>query len=166
MKRKQALIFLVLLTLSVGCDHATKQIALKILEGSPTLSMAGDTLRFQLASNPGAFLSLGSQLPAWVREAIFLGLIPALLAIVCIGALHKGFASRGSVVGLALVAGGGLANWLDRVMNDGSVTDFMSLGIGPIRTGIFNFADVSILAGAALLYWSLRHRDDSEQQAA
>jgi lipoprotein signal peptidase len=31
-----------------------------------------------------------------------------------------------------------------------AVVDFMNLGIGPLRTGIFNAADVSILAGAAV----------------
>jgi signal peptidase II len=35
-------------------------------------------------------------------------------------------------------------------LNDGLVTDFVSLGVGPLRTGIFNVADVCIVAGALL----------------
>jgi lipoprotein signal peptidase len=31
------------------------------------------------------------------------------------------------------------------------VTDFVSLGIGPVRTGIFNVADVAIVAKVLLL---------------
>jgi signal peptidase II len=33
----------------------------------------------------------------------------------------------------------------------GAVTDFMNLGIGSLRTGIFNVADLAIVAGIALL---------------
>ncbi len=40
----------------------------------------------------------------------------------------------------ALIAGGEVANWLDRLVHGGTVIDFVSLGIGPIRTGIFNVA--------------------------
>jgi signal peptidase II len=31
------------------------------------------------------------------------------------------------------------------------VTDFLNVGIGPLRTGIFNLADMAIMAGALLL---------------
>jgi signal peptidase II len=33
----------------------------------------------------------------------------------------------------------------------GSVVDFMNVGVGSFRTGIFNVADVAILAGIGLL---------------
>lgn len=48
-----------------------------------------------------------------------------------------------------LFISGGASNWLDRATR-GSVVDFMNLGIGTLRTGIFNAADVSILTGAAV----------------
>lgn len=50
-----------------------------------------------------------------------------------------------------MIAGGGLENWLDRVLHQGAVTDFVSVGVGPLCTGIFNLADVCILAGVVLL---------------
>jgi signal peptidase II len=31
------------------------------------------------------------------------------------------------------------------------VIDFMNLGVGPVRTGIFNVADVAIMLGAGIL---------------
>jgi signal peptidase II len=37
---------------------------------------------------------------------------------------------------------------------DGRVTDFLNVGIGSFRTGIFNLADMAILAGALLLILS------------
>lgn len=38
----------------------------------------------------------------------------------------------------------------DRVVR-GSVVDFLNVGIGPLRTGILNVADVAIMLGAAFL---------------
>jgi signal peptidase II len=54
-------------------------------------------------------------------------------------------------VALSLVAGGGISNLIDRFLYDGRVTDFLNVGIGSLRTGIFNLADMAILAGALLL---------------
>jgi signal peptidase II len=33
----------------------------------------------------------------------------------------------------------------------GYVVDFAIVGVGPVRTGIFNMADVAVMAGVALL---------------
>ena len=52
-------------------------------------------------------------------------------------------------LGLALFVTGGASNWIDRIIR-GSVVDFVSIGIGPLRTGIFNVADVAIMVGALL----------------
>ncbi len=151
MKRSQALIFVALLLVPVGCDHVAKRIAHDALAGSSGVSLAADTLRFELTSNPGAFLNLGAGLPSGLRHLVFLGLVPLLLAAICAIALRSGFSSGWSLLGLAFVVGGGLANWLDRLLHGGAVTDFVSFGVGPLRTGLFNLADVSIVAGVALL---------------
>lgn len=58
--------------------------------------------------------------------------------------------SRLAAAGLILFVAGGLSNLIDRVAM-GSVIDFMNVGIGSFRTGIFNVADVAIMAGVALL---------------
>ena len=57
--------------------------------------------------------------------------------------------SFGHAVGIALFFAGGISNWIDRVLR-GSVVDFMNVGVGWLRTGIFNFADVAILLGIAV----------------
>ena len=54
------------------------------------------------------------------------------------------------LIGLSLVAGGGVGNVIDRIFNNGAVIDFIRLGIGPFRTGIFNVADVAIVVGVAI----------------
>jgi signal peptidase II len=54
-------------------------------------------------------------------------------------------------LGLALFIAGGVSNWVDRVVS-GSVVDFMNVGVGWLRTGIFNFADVAIMLGILFSY--------------
>jgi signal peptidase II len=161
MKRFRVSIFLAVLLTCVGCDHVTKQIAQSVLTGSPGVSLAADTLRFELATNPGAFLSLGAGLSSGLRRLIFLGLVPGLLAIICVVALRSRFSSGWSLLGLAFIAGGGLSNWIDRLLHGGAVTDFMSFGLGSLRTGVLNLADLFIVAGVALLLLLWRRPGDS-----
>jgi signal peptidase II len=66
-------------------------------------------------------------------------------------------------VGLALYLAGGASNLVDRVVR-GSVIDFMNVGVGPLRTGIFNVADVAILAGVGIFVCT--HRPHESAPAA
>lgn len=162
MKPEQILVFVAMLVVCVGCDHAAKRIAESALSG-PSVSLVGDALRFELVYNQGAFLGFGSELPGGVRGFLLQLLVPVALAGVCIAALRSGFASRWSLIGLGMMVGGGLGNWLDRLMNGGLVTDFVSLGVGSLRTGVFNLADVYIMAGVALaLLGTRKHADPGE----
>ena len=165
MKRRQAWLFVAVLVLLVGCDHAAKRVAQHALGESGGFSLVADMVRFELVTNSGAFLSMGSDLPSGVRDLIFLGLVPCVLLIVCTFAIRAGLSSGWPLLGLALIAGGGLSNWLDRLLHGGAVTDFVSLGIGPLRTGIFNLADVSVMAGAALLLFFARPPVDEQAEA-
>jgi len=53
-------------------------------------------------------------------------------------------------IGLAFIIGGGIGNLIDRIKFD-SVTDFMLLELGPLKTGVFNMADVSIFLGVVVI---------------
>jgi signal peptidase II len=153
--RARGLVFLATLLASAGCDQATKHVAREVLGGSPAVSLAADLIRFELALNPGGFLSLGASLPEEIRSLFFLAVVPLGLLLVCVLLFRAGPLSSASLVGLGLVAGGGLANWIDRLVA-GAVTDFVSLGLGGLRTGIFNVADVSVMAGVAVLLLASR----------
>jgi hypothetical protein len=48
-------------------------------------------------------------------------------------------------------ASGGLGNVIDRLARSGFVTDFLNVGIGPLRTGIFNFADFALFVGVGII---------------
>ncbi len=122
MTKRHALVFLAILSLTVGCDHATKLIAQRSLGDLRAVSLASDTVRLELAANPGGFLSLGAGLPAELRKTFFLVLVPVALVAICLLLLRPGVERRG-LVAMELIAGGGLANWLDRLLNDGAVTD-------------------------------------------
>lgn len=134
----------------VACDRATKQAAVAHLTIGERHSYLGDTVRLEHVRNPGAFLSLGSALPPAVRSRVFT-YGPALLVL---GALFVAFRSRSTghaAVAAVLIAAGGVGNLWDRLETGGWVVDFVNLGVGPLRTGIFNVADLAIVGGAVLL---------------
>ena len=64
-------------------------------------------------------------------------------------------------IGVALVVGGALGNLIDRLAH-GVVVDFVSVGLGTFRTGIFNLADVAITLGVVLVALHDRHHAEGE----
>ncbi len=140
---------------TIGCDHVTKHIATTRLQEMPTQSFLGDTIRLQYAENPGGFLSLGADLPPLFRTGVFtVGTGIALLGLTS-AALRLRWTGW-PLVGLTLFVAGGASNWMDRVAR-GSVVDFINLGIGDVRTGIFNVADMALMAGVGIIVvWEVR----------
>ncbi|MCB0365031.1 MAG: signal peptidase II [Bdellovibrionaceae bacterium] len=134
-------------------DQVSKEIAIHFLKGRATLTFLGDTFRLQYAENKGAFLSLGAGLSEGSRFWILGVIVLAFLALYSYHLL-KGAPSREVVAGISLVVGGGISNLIDRFFRaEGSVIDFMNMGIGSLRTGIFNIADMAIVAGVLLLFY-------------
>ena len=147
---KRIVLIVVILVSCVGCDQTTKSLARNHLQGQASVSFLGDTLRLQYAENPGAFLSLGASLPhRWAILAFTVGGAAMLLAAFTYAILVSA-PERMQVIAVALICGGGVGNLLDRLRYQGYVTDFLNVGFGSIRTGIFNLADVALMAGAAL----------------
>lgn len=151
MRTRPRVAFALVLVVCFGCDQASKQVAQSLLADTAGLSLAGDVVRFQLAFNPGGFMGMGAKLPDALRSVLLVWLVPTALALLCLHFVRSPHTTRGEWVALGLLAGGGLGNWLDRILNAGAVTDFMSLGLGRLRTGIFNVADVAVIGGALLL---------------
>lgn len=146
---------------TIGCDRATKHAATALLAGEPDRSYLADTVRLGYAENTGGFLSLGADWPRGARIAVFTVATGfALLALVVI-AIRDGFAGP-STLGLVLFVAGGTSNWIDRVLQ-GSVVDFLNVGIGPLRTGVFNIADVAIMTGAGLAALGALRKEQSRE---
>ena len=141
---------------SVSCDQATKALAATTLGPNLSLSYLGGTVRLWNAENPGGFLSIGAELSPLMRAVLFGG----VNSLIVIGALlyvirNHEHMRRLEVIGFALVLSGALGNLIDRA-SLGVVRDFVHIGIGPIRTGIFNVADVALMLGVAGMLWAAR----------
>lgn len=147
-QRFRLFLALAILCSCVGCDQATKTIAMNSLRDQPTRSYFADTIRLGFVQNPGGFLSLGADLPDSFRRGLFI----ATSGVLMLGILSFLIIRRNIpvllFVSLVYVLSGGVGNLVDRVSNNGLVTDFINVGIGSIRTGVFNVADIAITFGA------------------
>jgi signal peptidase II len=147
---KRSLLVITVLISWVGCDQTTKSVAQSFLSEKEVWSFLGDTVRLQLTYNTGAFLSLGSALPEAWRAAIFSFATGGLLLVLLGFTLFSKSVSTGEIIAFSLLFAGGVGNLIDRIMF-GCVVDFMNIGIGSLRTGIFNVADIAISVGAFML---------------
>ena len=148
---RRLLLLVVMLIVNIGCDQVTKQIAITHLRAAPTLSLVGDILRLQYAENPGAFLGLGHHLSPTLRFWLFTVFNVALLAVFLGMMMRYWDMGATKFVAGAFFLGGGVGNTIDRIVHKGIVIDFLNLGIGPVRTGIFNLADMAMTLSVMML---------------
>ncbi len=142
----RSLIILTLVLLNAGCDQVSKSIVRDRLAYNEEIELVSKRVILTKVENTGAFLSLGSTLPPVLKNIVLLGL-PVVVMLLSLGfVLTNQTIHRGMVVGLSFIIGGGIGNTLDRIAY-GSVTDFLHIDFHLFRTGIFNFADVSITLG-------------------
>lgn len=140
---------------TIGCDRVTKHLATRALAGMPSRSYLADTVWLGYTENSGGFLSIGADLPPGVRTLIFTcgtGLMLVALSVLVMRHRWRGWPA----IGMALFVAGGASNWIDRVVH-GSVVDFLNVGIGSLRTGVFNVADMAIMLGAVIVVVGFRH---------
>ncbi|MBX3180978.1 MAG: signal peptidase II [Candidatus Hydrogenedentes bacterium] len=156
-------------------DQATKRMAIAWLQGAPPHIFLGDVFRLQYAENTGAFLGLFGQMSEFVRSTLLIGFNSVILVVVSVFLFVSRNMARLVTVALALILAGGIGNLIDRVVYGGYVVDFMNLGLPWVsirgwepRTGIFNIADVAIMAGLGLMVAAefLRAPDEGESPVA
>jgi signal peptidase II len=139
----------------ISWDKVTKVLAKTHLRDQPVRSYLDDTFRLQYVENTGAAMSfadnLDPRLGFWLLGILPLAILLGLFTYVILNVQEMRMAR---MVGFSLIFAGGTGNILDRLVFDRHVTDFMNLGIQNVRTGIFNFADLWIMAGVvSLLVW-------------
>jgi signal peptidase II len=134
---------------TIGCDQATKIVARDTLPSVGAMTYLNNTIRLEYAENPGAFLNFGATLSHEWRFWIFTVAISIFLLLLAVQIWRRPW-NLPVTVAASLILGGGIGNIIDRVAR-GNVIDFLNLGIGNVRTGIFNIADVAIMAGVLLL---------------
>jgi len=142
--------FLILVS-TIGCDQTTKHFARTELGQSGSTTLAGGFVQFILSENPGAFLSLGGMLPQAVRIGLLTVGVSVGLTFLLVYLVRAAKLRWIGFPGLAMIWAGGMSNLIDRLLRHGLVTDFIFVQVGPLHTGIFNVADMSIVAGAILL---------------
>ena len=145
---------------NILADRITKVAAAALLKGKGTFVFLKGLLVLRYTENRGAFLSLGQAWPEGIKTAVLL-ILPLLMCLALF--LHSLLRERDRtrIVLFATIAAGGTGNLADRLFNDFYVIDFLNFGIGNLRTGILNVADLSITFGAVLLILlEFRHRKD------
>lgn len=140
-----------LLLACVGCDQVSKELVRAQVPLGESHTYLGDTFRFVHVQNPGAFLGIGAELSESLRVVVFQGIIGLLVVGLLWAAAFRAGTRPSQVVGYTLLASSGIGNLIDRLLFDGRVTDFLNLGIGSLRTGIFNIADVVGMVGLVVL---------------
>ena len=150
----------------VVLDQITKSIARDTLRNAGIVRIVGDFFVFRYAENSGAFLSLGASWPPVVRAIVFGALSGLVVIAAVVYVAVDATLTVGQIVGLSLLIGGGVGNLIDRVTRQGSVVDFMNIGYGRLRTGIFNVADLMLISGGIVfLVVSARKRRPGELDA-
>ena len=128
-------------------DQAVKQIMLSILTEGEPLPVIGDWFRFTLLFNPGAAFSMGGEGSTWLFTTI------QLVFVLGVAIAAPRITHSGQAVGLALIAGGALGNFADRIFRApgfwfGHVVDYISVG----NFAVFNLADAAITVGVVVYF--------------
>jgi len=146
--RIKIFLFCALSILFIGCDQVTKQIVKeKLVEGVST-SYLHDTFRLVYVQNTGAMLNFGDSPPPKLSFWL-LSIFPlVLLAALFIYSLRNAATMKPfQLLCFCLIFAGGIGNIIDRILFDRHVTDFLNVGLGNVRTGIFNVADLCVTCG-------------------
>ncbi len=134
------------LLVSVGLvcvDQLLKLAALEWLKPVHTVPLIEGVLHLTYVENRGASFGMmaGQQwLLVWVTALVLLALAVAIIA----GKIRDRFA----LFNVAVILGGGVGNLIDRVYR-GFVVDYVDFQL--INFAVFNFADICITVGTAVL---------------
>ncbi|WP_339724524.1 signal peptidase II [uncultured Paraglaciecola sp.] len=161
LKRVQMIVVICLI--SIGIDQGTKWYASEYLPKFEMTSYWGDLLRIGYIENTGAFLGMGSGMSDSAKFWIFVCAVGLILAALFIYILRTKTHTAFGLSSLILIFSGGISNFYDRALNNGAVIDFLNIGIGTLRTGIFNVADMAIMLGVFLLLFAKDKTAESKE---
>lgn len=162
---RKARVFWPVLTLWLLTDCTTKELAKTHLVPFVPEPVLGETVRWTLAYNPAAAMSISLGLGQYARPFFA---IAASVAVLLLANLYRKTkpGSALTALALALVIGGAIGNLLDRLRSSQGVVDFIDIGVGSWRFWTFNVADIGVTIGAMLLAWQLSREDEPTPPAA
>ena len=144
---QHAVISLSVVLANYVADRASKYWATVVLKGKGVSKVIGDFFILVYAENTGAFLSAGAGWPNALKYVLLL-IVPLVLCLFGLYYILVKEKRLGRAIILACIIGGGLGNLIDRLFNNFIVVDFLNFGIGRLRTGVLNLADISVTFGA------------------
>jgi signal peptidase II len=141
----KAVILLVTAVTILVADQLTKALVVANLAIGEKARLLGDLVQVWHAQNRGAAFSL-------FQGGTVVFLIVSVLSIGMVAYFHRSLRDRTPWLHVVLgsVLGGTLGNFIDR-LRQGSVTDWLSIGIGDTRWPTFNVADSSVVIGIGIL---------------
>ncbi len=142
-------------SLAAGVDLTVKAVVSTQLASGEVLDWG--LVSIQLVYNPGVAFSLGSTLPSWVITALTGAIIAALGGYLITRSQRL---SAVSSAGGALLLGGALGNFIDRLDGRG-VVDYLHTG----WFATFNLADVFVTVGVATLALGMLVRQRNQTRA-
>lgn len=160
--RRSLLPLAALAAVVIALDRWTKHWASTALPFSQPLRVAGDYVRLTYTRNSGVAFGIGqgTGFPYYVFSLV------AIIAIVWMFLRDRAGHDPVRRVSLALILGGAVGNFVDRVTS-GEVVDFIEVGIPQWHWPVFNVADSAVTVGVLLfaLVWS-RGREPADAPAA
>ena len=133
-------------------DQASKAVALRALSLDRSIPVLQGIFHLTLVHNTGIAFGFFRE-----HQGVLLILITLSLVFLWVWAVRMESGSAGSRAAFALILGGAVGNWIDRIRY-GAVVDFLDFRIWPV----FNIADSAITIGVALylglLIWGKKSR--------
>lgn len=143
------LVFLIF-TMVIALDQLTKQVITRTMEIGDSNPIINNFLYITYHRNSGAAFGL------FQGQMIFFYIVTAIAIISIVIWLRKLDMKREKVisVALALILGGALGNFIDRVMYQ-AVIDFIHTVWWGNSFPIFNVADIALTSGAVLMVFDI-----------
>lgn len=137
------------IALNIFADQISKYIVRKNISYNEIIPVIKDRFNLMKVENTGAFLSIGDEMPNILRTIVLTG-FPLMVLGYGLFYLYTKPLPKLVQIAICFLIGGGIGNIYDRIIH-GSVTDFMHMDFYIFQTGVFNFADLSIMIGIGLL---------------
>ncbi|MCQ2418051.1 MAG: signal peptidase II [Oscillospiraceae bacterium] len=146
----------------IGIDQWIKLWAIANLQNAPARSFLPignlDWMHLRYLENRGAAFSMMS------GSRLFLIVFPLIMISVCLYLLYRmGKTRRWLYFSLPLIAAGGIGNLIDRIFRGGAVVDYLDVQL--FHFAVFNFADICVTVGVAVLLIGILFFEKEEPEA-
>jgi len=131
-------------------DQVSKYYVEKLILPGQSVPIVKNLFQLTLVQNPGGAFGL------FRRWGPFLFIVISVLIIILFFFFLKRFSRKGLLwrLGLGLIVGGALGNLIDR-LRWGYVVDFLDLSLWGHHWPAFNFSDLGITTGVAILCYKM-----------